>query len=1237
MAILGSSLLDGFLESAKATGKMIKNSLGKEIPEMVRTFKSGFVGSGWKIWNSGVGKEEYTAEFDNLRIRGTMAVHELIIQKIRAICGALGISQACGKVESVSEDSNNYYFTLEGEDTSGYGGFMEGDLIRCQRWTNKGIKGYWVEVSSVSGDGRILTIKKSEFNGIICDENEKNGGEQVSNLNNVNLVYRQTPITIGRKNLTVSKTSGFSNMETPAKGDEIVQYGNTKNEKRRTAVYIHATEGTQPAMDILFGIKEKSFAGCLKVRLGGGLPDNGGVGLYCEEGHIIAKSGAEVLYEMKPDGYFNLGKGKLIYDPIKDTLTLGEDTIIQWTPPEIESATEYAVSHDATTPPTSGWSKNFPSSSVGMFVWSRTRVQYADGSSQGEYIYSVSRVGSNGVNGKDGTDGKDGINGINGKDGKTTYFHIKYSPVASPTAEQMTETPNTYIGTYVDFLPNDSSNPNDYTWSRFEGLQGKDGTNGIPGKNGADGRTSYLHIKYSNDGGKTLTDNNGEEAGSWIGQYTDYVQQDSMDVAKYNWSKIKGEKGDKGEQGLRGLQGDKGEQGIPGTNGTNGKDGTSISITSASVLYAISDTNVRPDDNKFIYSKIPDIEKGKWIWTKTEVIYSDNTKTISYSASYVGEDGLNVGRNLLDYTGFVFKPQYYSGELLNFEGQNSNISPTAVLSDDGIGGSRCASAKGNASAYVDLFYTPIEFKPSTWYTLSFYMRGDDLHTFVYPDIVDTSVQSVVDGASVTSKNDGFFHFAKTTEWKRHFFTFKTKASFSGQKNILFRIPQNGGNVRLCLPVLDENERAYIKHGTMLCQDSMVVENAINGTNALYSSPSQRAYAEIFTEDVHDRISAGGDYTLSFLSKGSGSIVTFVWSGGNGTPLDSNKKSIADGIEEPEIREDGYHRWPLTDGWVKHSYTFRTTKNLPSIVYVLFRVMGGDSANICQAKLESGTAATEWMESENDRTLRLPNWVDEWDSNATSINGQRVVAPQAFFGEKKDGKLTGVIMGARAVTIDGVSKNGLYALNNNNVMVAIDPTTGKYLFRGTLIADTGQFNGMVFGSYYKSNAVVTEENFPSLFKTREHYKGGGNIVVPEWARLAQVVIFNKVPDNTGYDVSIHLPPYYYNNETIPSEEDYAMGLSMLGSTLVLINRTSGKDSSQITLNGKFQVAGQNTIKSSITLGSESSLYLTCKIASNGIIYYESNSFNEASNVPKFNGVIVPFKPDIFMNPDFGSLS
>lgn len=56
---------------------------------------------------------------------------------------------------------------------------------------------------------------------------------------------------------------------------------------------------------------------------------------------------------------------------------------------------------------------------------------------------------------------------------------------------------------------------------------------------GEDGQTTYLHIKYSNDG-LSFTANNGEDPGSYIGQYTDFQEYDSSNPADYTWSLIRG-------------------------------------------------------------------------------------------------------------------------------------------------------------------------------------------------------------------------------------------------------------------------------------------------------------------------------------------------------------------------------------------------------------------------------------------------------------------------------------------------------------------------------------------------------------------------------------------------------------------------------------------------------------------------------------------------------------------------
>lgn len=180
------------------------------------------------------------------------------------------------------------------------------------------------------------------------------------------------------------------------------------------------------------------------------------------------------------------------------------------------------------------------------YIGQYTDFTAADSKDPKKYTWTKIK-GEQGLQGLQGPKGEQGIPGTPGKDGtdgKTSYFHIKYSAVSNPTSSsQMSETPNTYIGTYVDFTAADSTNPADYTWYRFQGLQGPQGTQGIPGTNGTNGKTSYLHIKYSNDGGASFTANGGETPGKYIGQYVDFVQNDSTNPSDYTWSLTQGADG----------------------------------------------------------------------------------------------------------------------------------------------------------------------------------------------------------------------------------------------------------------------------------------------------------------------------------------------------------------------------------------------------------------------------------------------------------------------------------------------------------------------------------------------------------------------------------------------------------------------------------------------------------------------------------------------------------------------
>lgn len=243
----------------------------------------------------------------------------------------------------------------------------------------------------------------------------------------------------------------------------------------------------------------------------------------------------------------------------------------------------YQAGSSNTVVPTGVWETspagtNAKISAERRYLWNYEQINYSEGSPTtttpgviGVYGDKGDK-GDQGIQGLQGDKGDQGIQGEQGPSGQTTYFHIKYSEHSAPTPEEMTETPSTYIGTYVDFIATDSTDPSKYTWTQFKGSQGDKGDQGIPGQNGADGQTSYLHIAYANsaDGseGFDVADATNK---LFIGQYTDFNSADSQDYTKYKWSRMKGEKGDQGERGLQGIQGDRGEQGIPGTPGANGQ------------------------------------------------------------------------------------------------------------------------------------------------------------------------------------------------------------------------------------------------------------------------------------------------------------------------------------------------------------------------------------------------------------------------------------------------------------------------------------------------------------------------------------------------------------------------------------------------------------------------------------------------------------------------------------------
>lgn len=201
------------------------------------------------------------------------------------------------------------------------------------------------------------------------------------------------------------------------------------------------------------------------------------------------------------------------------------------TPPYADSmATDdgkILVDHNGNEIATNKWLTTIPEVIEGSYLWTRTTVNYSDGHST--VTYSVSRQGI------DGTDGIDGINGRDGRDGSSNYVHIKYSAYPNPTDSQISEVPSDYIGICVNDVIKDPDTASSYTWSKFAG---KDGEDGIPGKNG------YVHFAYAKSAdGKDGFSKSEFTGATYIGVYSDNIQADSGNYKDYAWSLIKGADG----------------------------------------------------------------------------------------------------------------------------------------------------------------------------------------------------------------------------------------------------------------------------------------------------------------------------------------------------------------------------------------------------------------------------------------------------------------------------------------------------------------------------------------------------------------------------------------------------------------------------------------------------------------------------------------------------------------------
>lgn len=138
-----------------------------------------------------------------------------------------------------------------------------------------------------------------------------------------------------------------------------------------------------------------------------------------------------------------------------------------------------------------------------------------------------------------------------------------------------------------------------------------------------------------------------------------------------------GVKGDKGDPGPQGPKGDRGNDGLPGKNG--------VGLKTTTITYGMSDSDTTMPTSWT--SNPPVLVKGKYLWTKTQWMYTDFSSETGYQKTYIpqngskgddglpGKDGVGLVNTTLRYaksTDGVNKPSGVVVAALNDKYQPSN-------------------------------------------------------------------------------------------------------------------------------------------------------------------------------------------------------------------------------------------------------------------------------------------------------------------------------------------------------------------------------------------------------------------------------------------------------------------------------------------------------------------------------------------------------------------------------------
>lgn len=350
----------------------------------------------------------------------------------------------------------------------------------------------------------------------------------------------------------------------------------------------------------------------------------------------------------------------------------------------VESITEYyAVSSSSTVAP-SQWYKTPPQMTEhNRYLWNYETFIYSDGRTEDTPKHVI---GVYGATGQDGEDGK-GISDI------TKYYlatsqasGVTTSTYGWTTSVQNITEQKKYLWNYEIITYTDKT-----TQTIDPYIIGVYGDKGLPGDPGSDGKTSYIHIKFSDVPDPQYNYQIKESPAKYIGIYVDFTELDSTSPSRYTWTQFMGDNGKDGEDGI-GIPGEDGKTSYVHFAYANSADGrTGFSTTDSTnklyigqyVDYIQTDST---DPSRYSWSRIKGEDGRTYILQPDTLVIKQGAnnaytpRSVTFSSFY--RDGTTASRTL--YSG-RFKIEestngtsYYTEYTSYYDESSYTYTPTSI-------------------------------------------------------------------------------------------------------------------------------------------------------------------------------------------------------------------------------------------------------------------------------------------------------------------------------------------------------------------------------------------------------------------------------------------------------------------------------------------------------------------------------------------------------------------------------